>query len=76
VVFTVSPMEGETIEAVYNGETEITSETNIVIDNTEHTVTIKAAYLATQEVGELLLTIDLSNFTDLSVVITVVDTTA
>jgi len=71
----VTPVEGVTIDAVYNGETEITGETNIVIDNTGNTVTIKAAYLATQAVGELLLTIDLSNFTDLNVGITVVDTT-
>lgn len=75
MVFTVTPVEGVTIDAVYNGETEITGETNIVIDNTGNTVTIKAAYLATQAVGELLLTIDLSNFTDLNVGITVVDTT-
>lgn len=76
MVFTVAPVEGVTIEGVYNGENEITGETNIIIDNANHTVTIKAAYLATQVEGEVPLTIDLSDFTDLTVVVTVIDTTA
>lgn len=73
MVFTVTPVDGVTVEGVYNGETEITGATNIVVDGNE--ITIKAAYLATQEVGDLTLTIDFSDFTDLSAVITVVDTT-
>ena len=75
MVFTVAPVDGVTIEGVYNGETEITGASNITIDKTENKITIKAAYLATQEEGELTLTIDLSDFTDLEVVITIVDTT-
>lgn len=73
MVFTVAPVEGVTIEGVYNGETEITGETNIAIAGNK--ITIKAAYLATQEVGDLTLTIDFSDFTDLDVDITIVDTT-
>lgn len=73
VVFTVTPVEGVTVKGVYNGETEITGATNIAIVGNK--ITIKAAYLATQEVGDLTLTIDFSDFTDLSAVIKIVDTT-
>lgn len=73
MVFTVAPVEGVTIEGVYNGETEITGETNIAVAGNK--ITIKAAYLATQEVGDLTLTIDFSDFTDVSAVIKVIDTT-
>mgnify|MGYP002407766679 FL=1 len=73
MVFTVTPVEGVTVKGVYNGETEITGATNIAIVGNK--ITIKAAYLATQEVGDLTLTIDFSDFTDLSAVIKIVDTT-
>ena len=69
----MTPVEGVTVKGVYNGETEITGATNIAIVGNK--ITIKAAYLATQEVGDLTLTIDFSDFTDLSAVIKIVDTT-
>lgn len=75
MVFTVSPVEGATIDSVYNGATKITGAENVSISNVNHTVTIKAAYLAAQSVGSITISIDMSKCSDLTSKINVIDTT-
>ena len=73
VVLTVAANMGSvTIGDVYNGDTELTKDTNYTVANGK--VTLKTAYLATLTEDDYTITIE-TNQGDLTAVITVTDTT-